>query len=67
MQTMVDTRVPTCPIKGCSGALEKGFLNLPGEYQGTYFFCTNCHTQFRIIGQGQSENELLCEYVREDK
>ena len=66
MQTMIDTRVPTCRIPGCSGALDKGFLNTP-EYQGTYFFCTNCHMQYRIVGQGQSENELLCEYHKEEE
>lgn len=61
-RTMIDTRVPVCRIKGCSGALDKGFLNLPEEYQGTYYFCTHCHTQYRIIAEGQAENELLCEY-----
>lgn len=67
MQTMIDTRVPICRVPGCSGALDKGFINHPGEYQGTYFFCVNCGMRYKIIGEGQAENELLCEYERSNK
>lgn len=61
MLTMIDTRVSICPI--CKGALDRGFKNEPGHYQGHYFFCVNCHTQFHIEGEGQAENELLVSYV----
>lgn len=56
MKIMVDTRVPRCCK--CSGVLDKGFIGTE-----SYFFCTDCHTQFKIIEQGQAENELLCEEV----
>lgn len=61
MQTMIDTRVPICRIPGCSGTLDRGFMNTE-EYKGTYYFCVNCGMRYLIKGQGQSENELLCEY-----
>lgn len=64
MQTMIDTRVPICKVPGCSGALDKGFMNNPGGYQGTYYFCTNCGMRYLIAGLGQSENELLCDYSK---
>ena len=64
MQTMIDTRVPICRVPGCSGALERGFINEPGKYQGTYYFCTACHMRYLIKGEGQAENELLCEYEK---
>lgn len=64
MQTMIDTRVPICRVPGCSGALEKGFMRIPGGYQGTYYFCTACHMRYLIKGEGQAENELLCEYEK---
>ena len=63
MKVTIDTRVPICPL--CSGALKKGFKCIPGEYQGTYFFCTDCKMQYEIVGEGQSENELLCRYKKE--
>lgn len=62
MQTMINTAVPTCRVPKCGGALDKGFMIYPGGYQGTFYFCTNCKTQYLIVGQGQAENELLCEY-----
>ena len=65
MKIMIDTRVPICPK--CSGTLDKGFLNEPGRYQGTYFFCVDCHRRFLIREQGQAENELYCEYCKEEE
>ena len=62
MLVTIDTRVSICPR--CSGALDRGFLNKPGEYQGTYYFCKDCHRQYRIDRQGQAENELVCNEIK---
>ena len=62
MLTMIDTQVPICRVPGCSGALVRGFTITHGGYQGTYYFCVNCHTRYLIKDEGQSEHELLCEY-----
>lgn len=62
MRIMIDTRVPICPK--CGGALDRGFRNTD-HYKGTYYFCTDCHISFEIVGQGQSENELEFEWIKE--
>lgn len=62
MRIRINTQVPSCPK--CGGALDRGFRNTD-HYKGTYYFCVDCHISFEIVGQGQSENELEFEWIKE--
>ena len=59
MKVKINTQVPTCPK--CAGALVKGFRDTK-SYKGAYYFCKYCHISLLIVGMGQSEPELECEY-----
>ena len=59
IREMIDIRVPIC--KCCQGALDRKMVKRP-DYSGHLYFCTDCGTEYKIIGQGQAENELYFEY-----
>ena len=61
VREMLDTRVPIC--KNCQGAINKTMV-FWDTYKGHLFYCQDCGTTYKIVGQGQADNELLVEYER---
>ena len=61
IREMIDIRVPICKI--CQGALDRKMVFRP-DYAGHLYFCRDCETEYKIVGQGQAENELEFEYER---
>lgn len=59
VREMIDICVPICKI--CTGALGR-IMVYRDDYKGHLYFCKDCGTEYKIIGQGQAENELLMEY-----
>ncbi len=61
VRNMLDIRVPICKV--CQGALDKKLVIGGREkYNGHLYFCVDCGTEYKIIGPGQSDNELYVEY-----
>ena len=61
IREMFDTRVKICKI--CSGKVERMMVT-EGDYKGHLFYCVDCGTTYKIVGEGQSDNELEVEYER---
>ena len=59
IREMFDTRVKICKI--CSGKVERMMVT-EGDYKGHLFYCVDCGTTYKIVGEGQSDNELEVEY-----
>lgn len=51
----IQTNVPICPE--CGGGLKH--KQIVQEYQ-----CYHCGSRFRVLNQGQTERELVCEKKR---
>lgn len=61
MREMFDTRVKICKV--CQAHVDK-IMVMRDDYKGHLFVCHDCGTEYRIVGEGQAENELLVEYER---
>lgn len=59
IREMFDTRVKICKV--CQGHVDKKMV-IRDDYKGHLFYCVDCGTEYRIVGEGQSENELEVEY-----
>ena len=61
IRDMFDTRVKICKV--CQGHVDKKMV-IRDDYKGHLFYCVDCGTEYRIVGEGQAENELEVEYER---
>ena len=59
IREMMDVRTPICKV--CQGALGR-IMVYRDDYKGHLYFCHDCGTEYKIVGQGQSDIELLMEY-----
>ena len=59
IREMLNVQVPICKV--CQGALGR-IMVYRDNYKGHLYFCRDCGTEYKIVGQGQAENELLMEY-----
>ena len=64
VREMLNVQVPICKV--CQGALGR-IMVYRDDYKGHLYFCKDCGTEYKIVGQGQAENELLMEYERNEK
>lgn len=64
IREMLDIRVPKCKI--CKCALGRKMVMRP-NYKGHIYFCTGCGTEYKLISDGQADNELYVEYERRKK
>ena len=61
IREMLDIQTPHCKI--CTGLLNKKMV-MRDDYKGHLFVCHDCNTEYRIVGEGQSDIELEVEYER---
>lgn len=61
IRDMFDTRVKICKV--CQGHVDKKMV-IRDDYKGHLFYCVDCGTEYKIVGDGQAENELEVEYER---
>ena len=61
IREMLNVQVPICKV--CAGGLGR-IMVYRDDYKGHLYFCQDCGTEYKIVGQGQAENELLMEYER---
>jgi len=52
MKNSIQVNVPICPK--CAEALKHNHITHD-------FFCYNCRSFYRIVGEGKTDRELLCE------
>lgn len=60
-QEMLDIRTPICKV--CQGALGR-IMVYRKDYKGHLYFCHDCGTEYKIVGEGQSDIELEVMYER---
>ena len=61
IREMFDTRVKICKV--CSGHIKRKMV-MRDDYKGHLFYCVDCGTEYKIVGEGQADNELEVEYER---
>ena len=61
IRDMFDTRVKICKV--CQGHVDKKMV-IRDDYKGHLFYGVDCGTEYKIVGEGQAENELEVEYER---
>ena len=61
VREMLNVAVPIC--KNCQGALGRKMVFRP-DYKGHLYFCDRCGTEYKLIGEGQADNELYVEFER---
>ena len=61
MREMLDIQTPVGKV--CKGALGR-IMVYRKDYKGHLYFCHDCGTEYKIVGQGQSDIELEVEYER---
>lgn len=64
IRDMFDTRVKICKV--CQGHVDKKMV-IRDDYKGHLFYCVDCGTEYKIVGEGQAENELEVEYERNER